>query len=160
VTPGLAASTLRSSLETLLLLASGESLPGEGFGRYPAYSTDEVAGKAYGPAGFFLPGRKPKDRLVVGPDGLTLRTGPTERITVRYKDCVAVAHVGEGVRDLWSADGFRIALASELWKDGAEILRAVDAAIAPELVACDEHGIGALAEPDPEAGGAAASSGS
>jgi hypothetical protein len=97
---------------------------------------------------------------VVGPDGLTLRTGPTERITVRYKDCVAVAHVGEGVRDLWSADGFRIALASELWKDGAEILRAVDAAIAPELVACDEHGIGALAEPDPEAGGAAASSGS
>jgi hypothetical protein len=151
VTPDHAATTLRTSLESLLLLASGELLPGERFRRYPAYSTDEVAGKVYGPAGFFLPGRRPKDRLVAGPDGLTLRTGPTERITVRYRDCVAVGHPGPGLRDLWSADGFRIGVASESWKDGDEILRAVDAALAPELVACDEHGIGALADPTEEA---------
>ncbi len=148
VTPDLAAATLRASLESLLVLAGGDPLPETRFGRYPAWSSDVVTGKEHGPAGFFLPGRKPKERIVVGAEGITLRHSATDQVTIRYRDCVAVLHRSPTERDLFSADGFRIPVVAAMWNGGADIVAAIDAAVTSDRVACDEHGIGALADPD------------
>lgn len=146
VTPAEAADVLREGLASLLIVAGGEPLPADRVSRYPAWSSDEVQGREYGPAGFFFPGRKPRERLIVGQDGITLRAAPTELITIRYRDCVAVAHGTATQRELFSRDGFRIPIDAAFWKNGTAIIEAIDSAIPPELVACDEHGVGALLE--------------
>lgn len=151
VDPAGAAAILRGALGSILVVAGGEPLPPDRATHYPEWSSDEVAGREYGPAGFFLPGRRPKERLIAGPEGVTLRLSATERATVRYRDCVAVTHDSPFERELWGHDGFRVPVVGALWKNGDDLVAAIDAAIPPELVACDEHGVGALPEEPEEA---------
>ena len=65
-------------------------------------------------------------------------------MTVRYRDCVAVVHDSDVRRELFGRDGFRVRVDATIWKDGSAVVAAIDAALPRELVACDEHGIGAL----------------
>jgi hypothetical protein len=144
VGPADAARVLQASLGSLLVVAGGTPLPPERATPYPSWSVDRVDGREHGPAGSFLPGRKPKERLFVSPEGLTLVASPTEWVTVRYRDCVAVVHDSDVRRELFGRDGFRVRVDATLWKDGPAVVAAIDAALPRELVACDEHGIGAL----------------
>lgn len=152
VRPEDAAQVLQASLGTLLVVAGGTPLPPERATPYPAWSMDRIDGREHGPAGFFLPGRKPKERLYVNAEGITLQASPTEWVTVRYADCVAVAHDSDVRRELFGRDGFRVRVDATLWKDGPAVVAAIDAAIPQALVACDEHGIDPLPD-EPAASG-------
>jgi predicted Zn-dependent peptidase len=145
VDPATARDALATALDTMLVMANCEAVPK--LEQYPAWSTSRVDGREYAPAGFFLPGRKPKERLTVGPEGVTVAVTPGEWLTVRYADCVAAIHEGPAVRTLLGRDGMRVGIVAEGWKDGTKAIEEVDRAIPAELVACDEHGIGGLEDP-------------
>ena len=150
VTPESARAALAEALETTLVLAKCDPLPD--LHLYPAWSASRVSGREVGPAGFFLPGRKPKERLLVAPDGLSVVAGPDQALTVRYADAVASVHHEPQVRHVLARDGTAIVVVAAAWKDGERIIDEIDAALPPGSVACDEHGIGALADPSPETG--------
>lgn len=145
VTPDQAAATLRSSLESLLLLAGGPPYDGR-FSPYPPGSPSAVDGREYKPAGFHLPGRGPRERLVAGPDGVSVKVDGDFLLTVRFRDCRVVEHPEDRGRILWAEDGTRVAVAADAWRGGDEVISAIDAALPAEVVACDEHGVGALAD--------------
>lgn len=141
----MAATVLSTALETLLVMANCE--PVEELHAYPSWSPTRVDGREYGPAGFFLPGRRPKERLFAGPDGITVAVNPGEWLTVRYADCVASVHEAPTIRSLLGRDGMRVGVVAEAWKDGARVIAEIDRAIPAERVACEEHGIGGLEDP-------------
>jgi hypothetical protein len=137
--------TLRDAASTLLLASAGSPPVGHDWKPYPNWSTDEVTGRTYGPPGLpFLRRDKRKDRLTVGPDGVTWHSGDGGRLTVRYRECVAARHWEGDVRELWGADGFGVHVAADQWRDGAAIVAEIDAQLDPAVVACSEHGVGAL----------------
>jgi zinc protease len=145
VDPAAAAAALSSALETLLVMAN--CTPVEELNQYPAWSAERVDGREYGPAGFYLPGRRPKERLIVGPEGVTVAVNPNEWLTVRYADCVVSIHESPTIRILLGRDGMRVGIEAAAWKDGPHVIDAIDRAIPAERVACDEHGIGGLQDP-------------
>lgn len=143
--PPTAAAAVRTALDTMLVLAKRS--PVAGLAPYPASSAERVAGREHGPAGFFLPGRKPKDRLISGPDGLTIVLDTGELLTVRYQDAVSCEHVDGDSRIVLGRDGIRVGVAAKAWRDGGRIIEDIDRAIPAALVACAEHGIGGLEDP-------------
>jgi zinc protease len=146
VDPAAAAEAVRDALGTMLVLANRPPVPG--LATYPAASAERVTGREYGPSGFHLPGRRPKDRLVSGPDGLTVVLGTGEWLTIRYEDVVSCEHVNDDLRLVLGRDGTKIGIDAKAWKDGQRLIEDVDRSIPQELVACSEHGIGGL--PDPQ----------
>jgi hypothetical protein len=145
VDPAAARDALATALDTMLVMANCDPVPG--LEPYPAWSSSRVQGREFGPAGFYLPGRKPKERLYVGPDGVTVAVTPDEWLTVRYADCVASIHESPTARVLLGRDGMRVGIGTEGWKDGQKAIEEIDRAIPAELVACEEHGIGGLEDP-------------
>ena len=141
-----ARSALEAGLRTLLLLANEPPLADAPWRPYPAWSVDVVTGREFKPAGFYLPGRMPRERLIVGADGVSVRF-PDGAATVRWRNVVAVVHDTPTVRTVIGADGFQVVVAGEGWKDGADAVTAVDAAAPPAVVACGEHGVGGLEDP-------------
>ncbi len=142
------ATLLRGALDTMLVLAAAEAPAGERFTPYPVWSVRSVEGRQHGPAGFYLPWNRPKERLLVGGDGVTYLSASRQPLTVRFAEAVACTHPTEFERILWGRDGFRVHVAAPLWDGGMDVLAAIDQAIPPELVACDTHGVGALAVPE------------
>ena len=134
------------ALQTLLVLAP----PGpydERLQPYPNHSATVVDGRALRPTGWLLGPKARKDRLVVGPDGVTWINPAGQPHTVRYADCVAVRHWEGPIRELWGADGFRVVVTPHEFRGTAAAIADIDAALGPERIACDEHGIGALETP-------------
>ena len=144
VDPAAAQKALADAMEDLLVLADAPAIPG--LVSYPAWSPGPVVGREHGPAGFYLPGRKPKERLVIGDDGVTVTVSAGEWLTVRFDDLVACIHGEPQERTLLGRDGMRVTVHGPAWKDGARVIEAIDRRVPPELVACDEHGLGALAD--------------
>ena len=145
VDPLTAAAAVATAMDTMLVLANRSPVPG--LHAYPGTSPERVAGRQYEPAGFHLPRRKPKDRLISGPDGLTVVVDTGEWLTVRYDDAVCCEHVDGNTRMVLGRDGIRIAVAAQAWKDGRRIIEDIDRVIPAELIACGEHGIGGLEDP-------------
>lgn len=145
VDPLTAAAAVATAIDTMLVLANRSPVPG--LHAYPGTSPERVAGRQYEPAGFHLPRRKPKDRLISGPDGLTVVVDTGEWLTVRYDDAVCCEHVDGNTRMVLGRDGIRIAVAAQAWKDGRRIIEDIDRVIPAELIACGEHGIGGLEDP-------------
>ena len=142
------ADQLGRSLDNLLLCAPGDP-PADGrWTRYEPWSTDGVEGRTFRPAGrsvagMRLPARGAEPTLAVGAEGVTWRSAEGNALTVRFADCVAYRHWQDDIRELRGADGFRIRIQPTEWHQGVEAVRALDAAIPPEVVVCDEHGVGA-----------------
>ena len=139
-TPESVAGTVARSLPSAIVLAPEDVPPPEGFSAYPGWSADSVAGREFRPPGFWLPGRGPKERLIVGDEGVTLRASESELLTVRYSECLAVEHPSDERRLLWGSDGIRVMIDAAEWRDGKEALALVDARLPSSIVICDEHG--------------------
>jgi zinc protease len=131
----------------MMVASSAENPAPDRFQPYPMTSASKVDGEAVSPAGFRLPGMGPRERLIVGRDGFAIRAGGTDMAVVRYDELVMVEHTA-GARNVVAADGSRIEIVGKAWRGGQQILEAIDTRAAPELVACDEHSPGALADPD------------
>ena len=148
-TPADTQAAARWALDTLLLHAP----PGpydERMTPYPIQSPAPVDGRTLRPTGWLVGPKARKDRLVVGPDGVTWINPAGTPYTVRYADCVAVRHWDGPIRELWGSDGFRVVVSPHEFRGTAKVIDEIDAALGPELVACDEHGIGALEAPKDE----------
>ncbi len=142
-------SALGDAMPSRLMLANTPPMDGA-WHAYPGWSSSAVEGREFRPAGFHLPGRGPRERLLVGADGVTFRS-PQGVLTVRWQDVVAAVHEAPDVRTVWGADGFRVVVAGPAWKDGGAAVAAVDSAVPADLVACGEHGVGGLADPADQA---------
>jgi hypothetical protein len=153
--PESVASALRSAAGSLLVLAGTEKPSDSGLHAYPAWSTASVTGREFRPPGLPFGSKARKDRLVVGDEGVMYLTPEGNRMTVRYDQCVAYRHWEGPGREIWGADGFRIRIAASEWRGGQQAVDIVDGHMAPDLVVCDEHGIGALEYP-PKPSGAGA----
>jgi hypothetical protein len=148
LTPPAIATSLRASLDGLLLLApadppAGPAIP---WHRYPDWSASRVTGRVFRPAGLPVLNRR-RDRLTIGPEGVTWSNGLGGQLTVCWDACVAAIHEGDGRRELRGADGFRVFVVAAEWQAGHEAIAAVDTHVPVGRVACGEHGIGGLEDP-------------
>jgi hypothetical protein len=122
------AVALREALATLLVIAPDDAERPDRLAPYPLSSSDAVSGREHRMRGFSVkPKRLPS--LTVGPDGITLRSTEERHVTARYEDCVAALRYPDGSRTLLTNDGFFLPIEPEVWRDGREAVRAVDAAI-------------------------------
>jgi hypothetical protein len=118
---------------------------------YPGWSAGPIQGRTIRPSGWLVGPKARKDRLIIGPDGISWVSPDGRCNTVAYAECVAIRHWEGPVRELWGADGFRVVVDAAEWRGGADIVAEVDAALPASLIACDEHGVGALENPKPAA---------
>jgi hypothetical protein len=154
VTPDAVGIIAQRALQSLLVLAP----PGPYDDRlwtYPINSADQVQGRTLRPTGWLIGPKARKDRLIVGPDGVTWVNPVGKPNTVRFRDCVAVRHWDGAVRELWGVDGFRVVVSSHEFRGTEKAIAEIDDVIPPELVACGEHGVGGLETPTETQAGAA-----
>jgi hypothetical protein len=137
----------RAAMNSLLVFAPPGPYDQDRLLPYPMQSLMAVEGRTIRPTGWVVGPRARKDRLVIGPEGVSVVWPHDVAITVRYKDCVAVRHWEGPIRELWGSDGFRVIVDAAEWRGGTEVVAEIDAAIPAEQVACDEHGIGGLEMP-------------
>jgi zinc protease len=131
LTAGEVAEAIDQARRTLIAIVPDVPLELPGLGGFPICAESSVDGRKFRPRGLRL--RRGADpRLVVGDAGLTIEAGDM-RSTVRYADCVAALRFPDGSRSILGADGFFVVIDPSLWKDGAEAVAAVDAAIPQEL---------------------------
>ena len=147
VTPDATRTAAAAALDTLLVLAPPGPYDDGALAPYPGASDHVVPGRTIKPTGWPVGPRARKDRLVAGPTGVSWIAPNGMANTVHYEDCVAVRHWEGTTRELWSADGFRVIVNPADWRGGAAVVAEVDAAVSPDVVACDEHGVGALEAP-------------
>jgi zinc protease len=114
---------------------------------YPMRSDAVVDGRTIRPTGWVIGPRARKDKLVIGPTGVSIRWPGDVAITVRYEDCVALRHWDGPIRELWSTDGFRVVVKADDWRGGTKVVEEIDAALPTEIIACGEHGLGGLEMP-------------
>ena len=142
-TPDQVRAAAATALETAILFAP----PGpydERIHAYPAWSADRITGRTIRPTGWLVGPRARKDRLVIGREGVSWISPEGGANTVRFDECVALRHWDGPIRELWGADGFRVVVNAAAWRGGAAVVEEIDRAVDPTLVACGEHGIGAL----------------
>jgi hypothetical protein len=112
-----------------------ESLPAD-LTRLPEWSADVVTGREFARKRFSA---TPKGaRLVVGAEGVSLVLADTERITVRWSDAVGLVRSGPGEWRLFGRDCFSLPLSAEDWRDGAEAIELVRAAVPDDLQVVDD----------------------
>jgi hypothetical protein len=135
VTPSSAAAALAAGLEdALLVLPLGTRPPDARFSTYPVSSPGRVSGRTLALRGLNIGRAARRTRLVLGDDGVSLVWPDDDAITVRFDECVAVERWAGGARALWSADGFRLEIQPEAWRDGDVVVRTIDERLPAELV--------------------------
>ncbi|RBY87170.1 hypothetical protein DQ244_17755 [Blastococcus sp. TBT05-19] len=131
------AGRLRSA--ALLLVPQSADLAVPDLGRLPEWSPGTVTGRT------FVRKRLrgvPKDaRLVVGEEGACLVLGEDRRITVRWAEATALVRQAPGEWLLVGHDGFTLPLSEDDWRDGADAVRLVRAAVPPELQVVDDDAV-------------------
>ena len=139
-------TVLADASQRMMMFSSAPNPAPDRLADYPAWSVDAVTGEAFPPAGFRLFGRGDSKRMILGPDGLSLRVPPGQ-VTVRFADVVASVHL-PGRRIIIGSDGFRLDVEAAFWRNGQRLIDAIDAAVPIELVACDTESPGALVDPE------------
>jgi hypothetical protein len=119
-----------------ILIAATDHHPGD-FRPYPMSSAQPVAGREIKPLLSIL-GLGRRQRLVIGPDGVTLRASDGTLTTIRYADCVLLERPAEDEIVLWSRDGDRIYIPGIFWRGGGELLAEIAAALPADIVIEDQ----------------------
>jgi len=78
-----------------------------------------------------------RQRLVIGPEGVTLRASDGTMTTIRYADCVLLERPAEDEIVLWDRDVNRIYIPGIFWRGGGELLAEIAAAVPADLVVED-----------------------
>jgi hypothetical protein len=149
VTPDATRAAAEMASRTLLLFAPPGGYDEGAVSLYPTWSAGPVNGRTIRPSGWLVGPKARKDRLIVGHEGISWVAPDGHCNTVRYDECVAIRHWEGPVRELWGADGFRVIVDAAEWRGGSDVVAEVDAALPAQIIACDEHGIGALENPKP-----------
>jgi hypothetical protein len=75
-----------------------------------------------------------RQRLLIGPEGVTLRTSDGTVTTIRYADCVLLERPAEDEIVLWDRDGDRIYVPGVFWRAGRELIAEIAAALPADIV--------------------------
>ncbi|MFP5341889.1 MAG: insulinase family protein [Candidatus Limnocylindria bacterium] len=100
---------------------------------YPMSSPGPVAGREIKPI-LSAFGLGLKHRLIIGPDGLTLRNKDGLFATVRYDECVVLEDPGTEGLVLWGRDSTRVWFPLGFWRDTDRIAAEIRAAIPEDRV--------------------------
>lgn len=151
--PALASAELRSDLAALtvdsvrevaaalrataVLLVPGDVEPQlPGVQPLPQWSPDVVTGRVF--ARKRLRGVPKEAQLIVGDEGASLLLGEDRRITVLWRDAVGLVRQGPGEWMLVGREGFSFPLSEGDWRDGAEAVALVQAAVPAKLQVVDD----------------------
>ena len=127
------ADALAEALGSLLVIAPPGTAQPARLSRYPLESTEVLEGKQYRPSGTRLR-RSGGARLVLGTEGVLIQPEPDRHVAARFDRCAAALRYPDGSRTLLTSDGFFLAIDPSAWRNGDEVVRAIDAAIPDELV--------------------------
>ena len=159
VTADAVGSVVANAMESMMLMIPQEgTAPAGRFRPYPSLSPHVIQGKRYRPPGLRARFSKQDEWLVASDEGVAFETADLRR-TVRYSDAVAVQRWSDGLRGLWSRDGFYVFVDPSAWADGDEIVRTIDARVAPGVAIDMDAGPDALDDPDLQAGAGALEAG-
>jgi hypothetical protein len=128
------AAALEPALASMLLMLPHEAtLPAGRFTEYPLSSPNLPKPRRLFQRRERKPWhRGPKELLLVGDEGVA-RARHGQIWAVSYAECVAGLRWENGGRELWSADGFLVAVSPEEWKHGAAAVRAIDESAPPKI---------------------------
>ena len=122
---------------TAVVLVPGDVEPQlPGLQPVPQWSPEMVTGRAF--ARKRLRGVPKEAQLIVGDDGASLLLGEDRRITVLWRDAVGLVRQGPGEWMLVGREGFNLPLSEGDWRDGAQAVALVQAAVPPELQVVDD----------------------
>ncbi|MGI8330123.1 hypothetical protein ACRYCC_09155 [Actinomadura scrupuli] len=113
----------------LLMLPRGHEPQGRRFHMAPASSPGTVDGRTLRSADAPID----RDRLIIGPEGVSLVHGP-RYVTVKFSACEAMLAWPDGARRLYGRDGFSLHLEPTLWENGGSIPEALDRAVPADRV--------------------------
>ncbi len=126
------AAELRQMLDTAILVSPADSgNPPARFKPYPIYSTHAVAGRTFKNAKD-KPWQK-SERLVIGPEGISILSKDDLAVTVRWSECVALLGEKNQARVVIGADGFTVRVAPDRWRDGGAALALIESSVPPAL---------------------------
>lgn len=120
---------------SLLLMAEIQP-PAADIVPYPVTSSDAVAGREVKPL-LSVMGFGPKIRLLIGPDGVSLRAKDGSLATVRYRDCVILERPNDDELVLWGRDLARVYVVGSFWRGGDEVVAEIMAALPSDIVVHD-----------------------
>jgi hypothetical protein len=138
ITPAIIAGTLTEARSSLLLFGPERTPVLRGFTPYPLESPYRLDGRRHSLSGFLRRGPDRHTRLVSGREGISLSRADGAVISARYDRVVAAIRHADGSRTVLTDDGFFVMVDPSAWRDGDEIVKALDAAVATELVVDDD----------------------
>ena len=126
------AAALAEALETLLVIAPPATARPYRLAEYPLTTAAPINGRVFPSRGFGVR-RSRLPQLVVGDEGVTIRTADASRITARFDECVVALRYPDTSRTLLTSDGFFVGVDPAMWRNGRDAVRAIDAALPPDL---------------------------
>lgn len=118
-----------------ILMAATDHRP-EDFRPYPTSSAKPVAGREVKPL-LSLLGLGRRQRLLIGPEGITLVAGDGTLTTIRYADCVVLERPADDEIVLWDRNGDRIYIPGVFWRGGSALIDEIAAALPEDIVLID-----------------------
>ena len=103
---------------------------------YPMSSLETVSGREVKPLLSVL-GFGPKVRLIIGPDGVSLRAKDGSTATVRYQDCVLLERPTDDELVMWGRDLSRVYVPGAFWRGGEQVIAEIEAALPAHIVVRD-----------------------
>ena len=136
LTSDVVAGEVGRALGSLLLLAPADDAGPRvvSLKPYPLWSSTRAEGTIYRSRGILLRGDSRRTSLVVGADGVSITWPDGSLSTVHFATCVAMQTWADGTRLLWNEDGMRLFVDPELWRGGAEAVRAIDERVPATVV--------------------------
>jgi predicted Zn-dependent peptidase len=125
-TPSAVSEQLRRGLDTALFaLPPGVGISPKMLVPYEDARVSVLSGPALQPSPL-VPAHG--QRIIVGPEGVSLVEPTAPSVTVRYADCAAVLSFDEGARTLVGSDGQVVSVDPREWADAHLAIAAIDAA--------------------------------
>ncbi len=78
-----------------------------------------------------------RQRLVIGPDGVSLRASDGTLTTILYADCVVLERPADDEIVLWDRDGDRLYIPAIFWRGGSALIDEITAALPEDIVTHD-----------------------
>ncbi len=123
-------AAFRDAVTSLLVMVPlGTRVDRAGLEPYPMFSSQRLSGTTFRTGGGFLRRKGSTDQtVVVAAEGISI-VGPVGAVTVLFADCAGMLTWADGTRALWGNDGFHVTIDPRNWRNGEEIIAALDAGV-------------------------------
>ncbi len=134
-------AAFRDAVTSLLVMVPpGTRVERGGLEPYPMFSSQQLSGTTFRTKGGFLRRRGSMDQtIVVAAEGISI-IGPAGAVTVLFADCAGMLTWADGTRALWGNDGFHVTIDPRNWRNGEEIVAALDAGVPAHRVVPMDRG--------------------